>query len=572
MPFYTDFPVYPTEILNLTDYPQQVDNINDVLAALVNALRDEMIAVQTELGTVPKGAYADVKTRLDYYTAWQNYTQSAGRVSGGAVTDGGGGTADIAAGSGYFKTTDSETGATVLLSWSLVSGLALVDNAVNYIHVNYNAGTPVVQTTTDRTTIELNREFTLARIFRAGTTLHIINSGISLPIFLRKEHERLLSVRGFERATGGEISETGTRNIASTAGRFYLGLNHVDTAAKDTAVADTFSSWYRAGAGGWTEVTAQTQIDNGYYDDGTGTLHALTANRYAVFWVYIHFDSDLHVIYGQGDYKLTDAENAVLPDSLPDQVQDFGTLAAKIIIKKNAAAFTSIVSAYKTLFPVSSPPDHNDLGGLQGGQAAQYYHLNNTQHGVIPASGIHKKIQDADADTGFNTEETADKDEIQGKVAGVEFFRGHSSGIITTPKQSAISVYRSTAWTAAHNTWGTIVFNAESYDVHNEADSVGKYTVTQPGKYRVTVVTAGIDTRTYMIGIGIAKNLSVVAQVWDYKDSADPYCGNPCSKTFDLAIADYIHGVVYQYNFTNGQAISMDYGSKATYMTIEKVS
>ena len=383
MSFYTDFPLYPTELLNITDYPDQTDDVDYVLADLVNALRDEMIAVQTELGIVPKGSYADVKTRLNYYTAWQNYTQSAGRVSGGAVTDGGGGTADIAAGSGYFKTTDSETGATVLLPWSLVEGLALVDNAVNYIHVNYNAGTPAVQTTADRTTIELNREFTLARIFRAGTTLHIINSGISLPIFLRKEHERLLSVRGFERATGGEISETGTRNIASTAGRFYLGLNYVDTAAKDTAVADTFSSWYRNGAGGWTEVTAQTQIDNGYYDDGTGTLHALTANRYAVFWVYIHFDSDLHVIYGQGDYKLTDAENAVLPDSLPDQVQDFGTLAAKIIIKKTAAAFTSIVSAYKTLFPVSSPPDHNDLGGLQGGQADQYYHMTLAQHGNL---------------------------------------------------------------------------------------------------------------------------------------------------------------------------------------------
>lgn len=65
MPFYTDYPVYPTEILNLTDYPLQVDNINDVLAVLVNALRDEVIAIQTELGTLPSGASATVKARLD---------------------------------------------------------------------------------------------------------------------------------------------------------------------------------------------------------------------------------------------------------------------------------------------------------------------------------------------------------------------------------------------------------------------------------------------------------------------------------------------------------------------------
>ncbi len=398
MSFYTDFPVYPTAVLSTTDYPDQLDNVDDVLADLVNALRDEMIAVQAELGTVPKAGYADVKTRLNYYTNWQNYTQSAGRLSGGAVTDGGGGTADIAAGSGYFKTTDSETGVTVLLSWSLVEGLALVDNTVNYIHVNYNAGTPAVQTTTDRTTIELNREFTLARVYRSGTTLHILNSGVNLPNFFRKEHERLILVRGFERASGGEISGTGTRNIASTIGKFWLGLNSITTTAKDTSGADRFTSWYRAAVSGWTEVTDQAQIDNEYYDDGTGTLHELTANRYAVYWVFVHYDSDLHVIYGQDDYKLTEAENAVLPDSLPDQVLNFGTLAAKIIIQKNAASFKSVVSAYKVLFPVSAAPT---------------------------------QIHDADGDTTVDTETAADEDKVRVSTGGTERIVVDSTGLET---------------------------------------------------------------------------------------------------------------------------------------------
>ena len=64
MGHYTDWPVYPTEILDTTDYPNQTDNTDWVLAWLLNAIKAEMIAVQEELGTQPKGSAADVKTRL----------------------------------------------------------------------------------------------------------------------------------------------------------------------------------------------------------------------------------------------------------------------------------------------------------------------------------------------------------------------------------------------------------------------------------------------------------------------------------------------------------------------------
>lgn len=65
MAHYTDWPEYPTALLDLTDYPTQTDDVDDVDAWLINALVHEMIAVQKELGTLPKGGYADVKARLD---------------------------------------------------------------------------------------------------------------------------------------------------------------------------------------------------------------------------------------------------------------------------------------------------------------------------------------------------------------------------------------------------------------------------------------------------------------------------------------------------------------------------
>jgi len=248
----------------------------------------------------------------------------------------------------------------------------------------YNSGSPFIAVTTDRTTINNTTEFTLGRAWTDGTTTHSITSGTNLYNHVNQNHERVIEVRGFERASGGVISETGILNIASTAGVFYLGSNRITTTAQDTNDNDVFfTSWYRNGSGGWTKVVDQNQIDNVYYDDGTGVLNDLTSNRYGVHWVFVHFDSDLQVVYGRDDYKLTDAENAFLPSDLPEAVNEFGTIAAKIIIQKNAVVFTSIASAYTTLFPVSSPIVHNDLSGLQGGTAGEYYHLTNYLNELI---------------------------------------------------------------------------------------------------------------------------------------------------------------------------------------------
>jgi len=227
--------------------------------------------------------------------------------------------------------------------------------------MDYNGGAPVIGVTTDRTTLDGRTEFILGKVYREGTTLHILSYGIRLTELAYNEHERLINVRGFERASGGEISETGQRYLTSGAGVFYFGLNRITTSAQDTSGADRFTYWYRNGGGGWTKVTGQQQIDNTHYDDGSGALATLTANRYGVHWVYIHFDSDINVIYGQGNYKLAEAENAVLPDTVPELVSDFGVLAAKIVVQKSGANLLTVKSAYKELFPTTFPPKLGDL-------------------------------------------------------------------------------------------------------------------------------------------------------------------------------------------------------------------
>jgi len=299
----------------------------------------------------------------DDFQDWLNIIQSAGRISGGEITENAAhnGTIDVAAGTGFIKTTDSATGTSKSFDWDADTGIALTDNRINYVYMDYNGGAPVVGVTTDRTTLDGRTEFILGKVYREGTTLHILSYGIRLTELAYNEHERLISVRGFERASGGEISETGQRYLTSGAGVFYFGLNRITTSAQDTSGADRFTYWYRDGGGGWTKVTGQQQIDNTHYDDGSGALATLTANRYGVHWVYIHFDSDINVIYGQGNYKLAEAENAVLPDTVPELVSDFGVLAAKIVVQKSGANLLTVKSAYKELFPTTFPPKLGDL-------------------------------------------------------------------------------------------------------------------------------------------------------------------------------------------------------------------
>ena len=331
-----------------------------------------------EISEIGAATYDDVQD-------WINNTQSGGRISGGVIADDTSGGITISSGTGFTKTTTGDIGLTKSFDWSagtLVSA-GLTDNSINYIYMDYNAGSPQILATNDRTAIRLQDQFTLGRIYKSSGDLHIINSGVNLYNASRRMHEVKIEVAGFQRASGGVISESATteRTLQVTAGIFFLGDTEMVTSAQNTSTggSDYFTYHYYINSA-WTSATGQTAINNTQYNDISSTgLETLTANRYGVHWGYIHFDSDIHIIYGQGNYSLAQAEEAVIPNNLPCVVEDFGTLAAKIIIQKSSTGFKSIVTAYKTLFPVSSPSEHNDLGGLD---TADYQHLTQAEHDV----------------------------------------------------------------------------------------------------------------------------------------------------------------------------------------------
>ena len=345
--------------------------------------------------------YWDAENNL--LDTWDN-GNSAGRLWGGILSDAGSGKVDITAGAGLIKDkggqpsatledeptaiTDGQGGKTMLVTWDAQSDFALVGVGYNLIYWDASAAGFAVQLKENfYANFDFISDFTVGRVYYDGTNVTIRLCGMNRWNFARRVQMFGEEVFPVVRATGLVLSGTGTRNIAITDGRVWAELvNPFTVAGIDTSVSGSFTYWYRNGSGGWTSQATQTQINNTQYDDGDGTLGTLTANRYGVHWVYSVHDSTHHVVFGQGDYTLAQAELAQPPATLPGLLSAYATLIGKITIKKSASVFTSVQSAFTTSFVPTDVTEHNDLSGIQGGATDEYYHLTAAQVAAIGAA------------------------------------------------------------------------------------------------------------------------------------------------------------------------------------------
>jgi len=287
-------------------------------------------------------------------------------------TDNGDGTIDISAFSVGLRNANLPNAEGALYDIVATTSLALTDLTENYIYVEYNAGTPQVVVDTSERADDKTNVF-LGSAYREGTVSHIDTTHATfLESFVTNTLNRLEEIEGFTHVSGAALSEKGTRNFAISAGVFWRKLNRFNSPAKDTSVADTFTYYYQDGVGGWTAQLAQTQINNTQYDDGSGTLATLGNGRYGVHFVYGETDGGLTVVFGTGDYtKLSDAQDALPPSSLPASTGFHGILVGKIIIQKNDATFTEIQSAFITPFNSSGVTSHLDLADIGTNTHAQ---------------------------------------------------------------------------------------------------------------------------------------------------------------------------------------------------------
>jgi len=305
---------------------------------------------------------------------------SSGFCSGGDFTSNGDGTVSVSAGKGAIRATNVAGAGFLAFEWAANTSLSLTDNTTNYIYVDYNSGSPIISTALSQPT-DYRTKVLLGKIYREGTELHLFKAGMKVSEMANNVIARLTQQGGEAARTSGAItSETGTRNVKVTAGVVWGGLTRNTTPELDTNVTGTFKYLYYNGSA-WVESDA-TQIDNAQYNNTASGLSSLSINQYGIHWVYVGADGCVHIVYGNDSFTLAEAEAAQPPSLLPSIVTEFTFLSAKIIVKRNDTNFTEVQSAFDISFSSGTSALHNELGGLDGGAADEYYHLTDSQHTV----------------------------------------------------------------------------------------------------------------------------------------------------------------------------------------------
>ena len=299
-----------------------------------------------------------------------NLLCASSHYEGGAFTDNSDGTITVAAGKGFIRASNVAGAQLLSFEWAENASVSLTDESTNYIYTSYHATVPTINSATSKPT-DSRTNVLLGKVYRHGTHAHLFKAGMISDEFLSKIISRFTQVEGeITHASGGVISETGTRNVASTAAVVWGGLTRGTTAEKDTSGADTFHYFYYTGSA-WT-YSDLSQIDNLQYNNPASGLATLGNNQYGVHWVYLDPDGHMMVVYGQDSYLLGAAQDAQPLASLPSQVTEFCWLAAKVIVQKSDTSFTEIQSAYDTAYVASTASVHNELGGLN---LDDYQHL-----------------------------------------------------------------------------------------------------------------------------------------------------------------------------------------------------
>lgn len=181
-------------------------------------------------------------------------------------------------------------------------------------------------------------------------------------------------------------------------------------------------------------------------------------------------------------------------------------------------------------------------------------------------------IQDADGDTAWEVEQSADEDKIHGKVAGVEAFLLSAVGELTLAKQSSARGYRATTdQTIASGSNIKVELNAESYDVQNEFDPTTNYrfTVKEAGKYAVAgiVGTSSIPDGTRLI-VYIYKNDAAMASSQVTVGGAQ-FAGIGILDIVGLAANDYLDLRIFQ---DSGGDEAVRFGTQWTFMSVARVA
>lgn len=244
--------------------------------------------------------------------------------------------------------------------------LPLTDQATNYIVVRVSDLT--FQNISNVQLIDHVNYLPVLTVPRTGAFVHEINWDAIGNAPVGKIVDRFVKTRRFERYEGVMLAVNASRNAIITAGKVYYGLTNFTVDQADSSV-DLMILCVETSPGVWT-LTPTTTLNNTQYNGAAG-LVTLTANRYAVNFVYRGIENPKHIYYvlGREDATLSQAVAAQPPATLPFIISSHTILTGRVIYQNGSNTPQQLQSAYDTTFICAGTVAHADTIGLTDGDA-----------------------------------------------------------------------------------------------------------------------------------------------------------------------------------------------------------
>lgn len=308
----------------------------------------------------------------------------AGIWSAGTVTPNGDGTVTVAGNTASFY---SDANKTTVQTFTITGGVvSLTDQRANYIVADHNTNTFVA--ITDSSLIDYVRYLPYAEVYRNGNNVHVQISPILGNGEIEAGHDRIAKTNRYARESGlDSISVNEYLEITISGGVVWV-INKPYTIPGSSTSSRGFFEYHNAGV--WNSTTAlNPKINNSQYDNGTN-LAALTDGYWNINYIYrgVEDQDHVYIVLSSNEYATAElAKSAGLIGDVPEIVTSHAMLVGRVIVQKGATADFVVESSFTNTFAgASAVSTHNNLSGIQGGTAGEYYHLTAAQSTKLVAS------------------------------------------------------------------------------------------------------------------------------------------------------------------------------------------
>ena len=263
----------------------------------------------------------------------------------------------------------------------------LANNDTNYIVIEYNGGSPIYNVYDNDSIVNDSSVVLFMVVYRADNFIHTLEFGNQGAGLANKLNDRFIMTDRIGYESGLALGLSGSTGIVtSTAGVAWNGPNRQFLDPVNSQDDIFFKSFHSGGT--WVYTTTGDTLNNTYYDDGTDIVLA-TAGKYLTNWYFRgqEINDHLYEVYSTNQYDSVALAQLSTEPALPELITSHAILLGRIIVQVNATTGLT-ESAFTVPFQPTQVAYHNDLNGIQGGSAGQYYHLNANQYNNIALTNV----------------------------------------------------------------------------------------------------------------------------------------------------------------------------------------